>query len=200
MRQSGGVRLLTPPPILENLRGRGTDMGGYGSGRPREKRTVEECRILSASDFGRGGILRDGLNTRGKLNWTNTRTGKQVFSIDCEADTRDRGDAWIRLNHMPACRGDAVDYRIRLTTTAMPWGGVHWWFTCPLSHHGRACQRRCWKLYLPPGARYFGCRSCYNLTYASSQEAHKYDEIYGLLAARLGGSPAMIKHVMKMMM
>jgi hypothetical protein len=171
-------------------------MGGYGSGRPREKITVEECRILSASDFRRGGILRDDLNTRGEMNWTNRRTGEIVSSIGYEVDTQDRGDAWIRLHYR---RGtDAVDYRIRLITTPMPWGGVHWWFTCPLSHHGRACQRRCWKLYLPPGAQYFGCRSCYNLTYASSQEAHKYDEIYGLLAARLGGSPAMIKYIMKM--
>lgn len=25
------------------------------------------------------------------------------------------------------------------------------------------------KLYLPPGAQYFGCRSCYDLTYESAQ-------------------------------
>jgi hypothetical protein len=170
-------------------------MGGYGSGRPREKITVEECRILSAGDFRRGGILRDGLNTRGKLNWTNTRTGKQVFSIDYEADTRNRADAWIRLQYNR--NGEALDYRIRLTTTAMPWGGVHWWLTCPLMTHNRPCQRRCWKLYLPPGARYFGCRSCYNLTYASSQEAHRYDEIYGMMAARMGVPLTMLKSAIK---
>ena len=28
-------------------------------------------------------------------------------------------------------------------------------------------------LYLPPGARYFGCRHCYNLTYRSAQEHDK---------------------------
>ena len=92
-------------------------MGGYGSGRPREKTTVEECRILSASDFRRRGAFRDGVSTGDRWIWSNTRTGKRVFSIDYELDTRDRADAWILLHHRPAYIGDAVDYRIRLTTT-----------------------------------------------------------------------------------
>lgn len=35
------------------------------------------------------------------------------------------------------------------------------------------CQRRVRKLYLPPGAKYFGCRTCYKLTYQSVQEHDK---------------------------
>jgi len=172
-------------------------MGGYGSGRPREKTTVEECRTLSVRDLKREGAFRDGVNIAAKLIWTN-RTGESVFSIDYEVDTRNRGDAWIRLQYRR--NGEAVDYRIRLTTTPMPWGGVRWWFTCPLTTHSRTCQRRCWKLYLPPGARYFGCRECYNLTYASSQEAHAFDAIYGMLAARFGVSLSVIKYAMKTLM
>ena len=174
-------------------------MGGCGSGRPREKATAEECRILSASDFRRRGALRDGVSITDDLIWTNRRTGKRVFSIDYESDTRDPGDAWIRLQHTPIYRGEAVDYCIRLTTTPMPWGGVHWWFTCPMAVNGHPCHRRCWKLYLPPGKQYFGCRTCYNLTYASSQEAHALDEIYGMLAARFGVPLSVLKCAMKMM-
>jgi hypothetical protein len=61
-------------------------------------------------------------------------------------------------------------------------GGKRWWFICPLIVHGIACNRRAGKLYLPPGARYFGCRKCHDLTYRSRQEAHQAERFI----ARLG--------------
>ena len=45
-------------------------------------------------------------------------------------------------------------------------GGLH----VPLCRAGRPCGRRCGKLYLPPGGTYFGCRVCYDLSYASQRE------------------------------
>jgi len=51
----------------------------------------------------------------------------------------------------------AAPYRVSLTTTPLPWGGLRWWFTCPLVVEGRSCGRRVGKLYLPPGRGYFGC-------------------------------------------
>jgi len=66
-----------------------------------------------------------------------------------------------------------VDYRVELATTPCNFGGVRYWFICPLVVNGRACQRRVAKLYLPPGGRYFGCRHCYNLTYESCKEHDK---------------------------
>jgi len=174
-------------------------MGGYGSGRPREKTTtVEECRTLSVRDFRGIGAFWGGLNISDELIWTNRRTGKRVFSIDYEVDTQDRAGAWIRLHHRSGCRGNTVDYHVRLTTTPMPWGGVRWYFTCPIMTGSRTCQRRCWKLYLPPGERYFGCRTCYNLTYTSSQEAHKFDEIEGMVAAGMGVPLSVLRCAMKM--
>lgn len=35
--------------------------------------------------------------------------------------------------------------------------------------NGVVCHRRVRKLFLPPGAKYFGCRACYDLTYESAQ-------------------------------
>jgi len=52
-------------------------------------------------------------------------------------------------------------------TTRPYFGGIRWWFICPLIVEGRACQERVRRLHLPPGGRYFGCRRCYNLTYES---------------------------------
>jgi hypothetical protein len=37
----------------------------------------------------------------------------------------------------------------------------------------RPSGRRVGKLYLPPSARYFGCRHCYDLTYNSVQQHDK---------------------------
>jgi hypothetical protein len=42
------------------------------------------------------------------------------------------------------------------------------------------------KLHLPSGGRYFGCRRCYDLTYRSCQESHKYDSLYRTLADDTG--------------
>ncbi|MCP4357367.1 MAG: hypothetical protein GY796_05035 [Chloroflexi bacterium] len=74
------------------------------------------------------------------------------------------------------------DYRVWLQATPLPWGGVRWWFTCPLIIDGKPCKRRVGKLYEPPGARYFGCRHCHDLTYRSSQEQHQYARFYADMA------------------
>jgi hypothetical protein len=66
---------------------------------------------------------------------------------------------------------------VRLQTTATQFGGERYWFTCPLIVNGVACGRRSGKLYLPPGARYFGCRKCHQLSYCSSQEAHHAERL-----------------------
>jgi len=36
------------------------------------------------------------------------------------------------------------------------------------------------------GGRYFGCRHCYNLTYTSCQESHKYDACLAAVGAPMG--------------
>ena len=64
------------------------------------------------------------------------------------------------------------------------YGGCSWWMLCP------SCGRRCYKLYLPPGAAApptpFRCRRCWGLVYEASQVVLKWDR--GFLA-----SPAMAR-------
>ena len=129
-------------------------MGGYGSGRrycASPKETVESCLVLSSAKLQRDKMLRDGLNATGSLTWTCTATGEKVSSVGYDVNTLDRADAWIRLYYTRTRDKDHVDFRVRLTTTPLPWGGVRWWFVCPLTVNGRRCGRRCGKLYLPPG-------------------------------------------------
>jgi hypothetical protein len=63
---------------------------------------------------------------------------------------------------------------------------LRWWFVCPLILGGVPCGRRVGKLHLPPQGRYFGCRRCHGLTYASCRESHTYDGVIRLLAADTG--------------
>ncbi len=57
-------------------------------------------------------------------------------------------------------------------------GGRRWWWICPLTKHGPPGGRRVGKLYLPPDGPAFGCRQCYEVTYTSYQESHKYDRLW----------------------
>ncbi len=76
-------------------------------------------------------------------------------------------------------------------------GGVRWWFVCPLVINGRLCRRCVQKLYLPPRGRYYGCRHCYNLTYTSSQESHKHDRWWKLITQDTGRDWRAVKNLME---
>ena len=86
-----------------------------------------------------------------------------------------------------------MNYRVELVSTRPHYGGLRWWFLCPLIVAGHACQRRVRKLYLPPGGNYFGCRHCGELNYTSQREADRDRALSKAQAIRkrLGGSPAM---------
>jgi len=57
------------------------------------------------------------------------------------------------------------DYNIQLTTTRCNYGGVRYWFECPIVKNGQYCGKRTRVLY--KAGSYFGCRYCNNLTYRS---------------------------------
>ena len=161
-------------------------MGGSGSGWRRwSKTTVEDCLILSAAKLMRDGMLRPGLCGWHSLTWTNTVTGEKLSSIGFDVNLgTDSGTA--RLHYTRTSAGEAMDYHVNLATTPLPWGGLRWWFICPLTVNGRSCGRRVGKLYLPHDGRYFGCRHCYDLTYTSCQESHKFDACLAAVGAPMG--------------
>lgn len=150
-------------------------MGGPGSGwRWSKKATVDECRVLSAATLMRLGALRANLHRTSTITWSNTETGEKTSSIGFDSNVWDE-HGLARLYYNRTGTGEQVDYRVQITSTKLPWGGRRWWFICPLIKDGVPCGRRCENLYLPSGAQYFGCRICYDLSYESSQEAHKND-------------------------
>jgi hypothetical protein len=120
---------------------------------------------LSAATLMRDKVLRPGLSSKSSLSWTNNTSIGFDVNLGTESGT-------ARLHYTCLNSGESVDYLVRLTTTPLAWGGRRWWFLCPLSVNGRSCGRRAGNLYSPPGARYFGCRRCHDLTYRSCQASH----------------------------
>ncbi len=166
-------------------------MGGHGSGRwnwHTKATTVEECRHIDAGRWMREGILAPDLRRWGGWVWKHGYTGEQTASIGYEVNST-TAYPWVRLFYTITPTGGEpqhYDYRIALTTTQPHYGGLRWWWICPLVKDGRRCGRRVGKIYLPPGGQYFGCRHCYALTYESCQESHKYDGLW----RRMGFDPA----------
>lgn len=141
-------------------------MGGMNSGnwfRNGTKTPVEDCRTLCVNRLAKDGMLRAG--AKGVSVWSNLFTGKRIASVGLVVSTS--GDN--RTLHVFYRVNDSEDVLIpiRLQTTRPNYGGVRWWFTCPLIVAGVPCNRRVGTLHLY--GRYFGCRTCYDLTYRSCQ-------------------------------
>jgi hypothetical protein len=147
---------------------------------------VEECLSIDANRWAREGILKAGVRQVGGWQWT-YRDG-QTNSISYEVNTLHMGRPLLRLFYSRKGEGEPQqeNYHLRLTTTRPRFGGLRWWFVCPLVVSGRACGRRVAKLYLPPGGRFFGCRHCHDLTYTSCQESHQNDGLYRFMAREMG--------------
>jgi hypothetical protein len=80
---------------------------------------------------------------------------------------------WLGYTWTPGPAGAearSITLEIRLVAGAVPRGGRRWWGVCPLVVGGVPCGQRVCRLYLPPGATYFGCRACHRLTYRANQE------------------------------
>ncbi len=153
---------------------------------------------LDAKRWSREGILRAGIEKTGTWQWT-YRSGTS-FWLDYTVDTLDRTRPTVRLWYTGVLRSTkqegSEDYTFRLTTTQPHFGGLRWWFICPLIVSDRTCQRRVSKLYLPQDGRYFGCRHCYDLTYTSCQESPKYDSLYRHIGESTGFDIATVRRAL----
>ncbi|MEO2030481.1 MAG: hypothetical protein ABGZ35_00200 [Planctomycetaceae bacterium] len=148
-------------------------MGGLGSGiwfRLEKKSTVDESLTLAVSDF------RDRIYPKSSGTFTWTWAGGNKSSIGYIVTW---GDTPTITLHYRWRDSEDVRVLVHLQTTPTQFGGQRRWFTCPLVVNGVACGRRVGKLHLPPGARFFGCRTCHRLTYRSSQEAHQTERLFG---------------------
>ena len=137
-----------------------------------KKDTVEDCRSVSIAFLKKHGYFSSYGYRSGTITWTNNWSGnKNSIGI---AVYISESENYVRFQYTTTDRNTAekteYDYKVSLTTTLCNYGGVRYWFICPLSINGVYCGRRVAKLYKAPGANYFGCRHCYNLSYESRNE------------------------------
>lgn len=162
-------------------------MGGFGSGRPSGsgRGTVEDCRSIDVNQLHREGCLRIGW--KGGCQWT--RDGEKVASINLRAEEdRLHLTYWVRVG---GGEWEDVAETVRIVRVACRFGGARPYFICPGMVNGIACGRRVAKLHGP--GRYFLCRQCYRLAYASQGEG-TWDRMLrraNKIKQRLGGDPGM---------
>jgi hypothetical protein len=102
------------------------------------------------------GYLRSGIMGSLSWSWRDKKTGSIGFRIETDR---------IVLNYRHRPHGgdwEDVEQAISFNRTPCNYGGFRTWFLCP------RCWRRVAVLY--GVGKYFLCRHCYNLTYASQQE------------------------------
>ena len=140
-------------------------MGGYGSGGHNSRyRTVDECRSINIGRLHKRGCLQRG--HIGSLHWSNA-AGEQVSSIGFSCDG-DRLELSYRVRSNGGDNWHDVEESVPITWAACRFGGHRPFFECPGVVNGRHCGRLVLKLYR--AGRYFLCRHCCRLTYASRQE------------------------------
>ena len=131
-------------------------MGGYGSGRQDGRVKTDQVANLDVRHLYRRGVLAPGKFSR----WTWTIGGS-----DLSVYLRAHGDHLL-LEHR-VLMSDGVDrrveYPVMLDRTACHLGGTRTWFRCPSPR----CGRRVAILYK---GRFFACRHCLQLAYASQSE------------------------------
>lgn len=161
-------------------------MGGYGSSRwawHSKKATVENSLVLDGYSV-LPKIIKEldkyrtteASYTTGSFRWT--IGGREHASVAYRA---------LRIGDGYSIQLRSITYGKEITEhIALQWtpqrlnNSRRFWFTCP------GCSRRSAKLYHPSGTYQFLCRQCHNLTYQSSQEAHRFDRMLMSLAKDLG--------------
>lgn len=137
-------------------------MGRYRYG---SKQEADDLKQFSVSFLRKYGYFRSS-GLYGTIKWS--RNGTPTGNITVQSYINDN-ERCLRLIYTQTDRqtGEKThfDYKIPLVTTPCYFGGFRYWFQCPWYAQGIFCGRRVGVLYL--GDKYFACRHCYHLTYAS---------------------------------
>lgn len=164
-------------------------MGGTGSGRwegHQKKTTTEKCYMVNVnklkgalSEAASSGPDGDHSGTLTMVRINDASVRRISYVIECP----EGAGLVVRITHIrdTGVLREEVDQRVELVTSEPNFGGVRWYFWCPLTVNGEPCNRRAEKLYLPPNRKLFGCRHCYGLTYKSSQQSHRFDSVVKMI-------------------
>ena len=131
-------------------------MGGRGSGRQSSYSGKAETSDSMPLDIRK--IMRKGLLMPGsRFSWQWLVNDRQVAGISIRVDFQG-----MVLSYRMKSTGEVVEQRVQTQTSPCHLGGQRHWFTCP------RCSKRVAVLYAP--GRYFSCRQCGGLGYATQKE------------------------------
>ena len=131
-------------------------MGGRGSGRRSTlsgKPETGDSMPLDIRKIARKGLLVPGY----KFHWQWLVNGRQVAGISVRVYLPS-----MVLAYRKKSTGEVIEQCVQTQTSPCHLGGHRHWFTCP------QCSKRVAVLYAP--GRYFACRQCGGLSYATQKE------------------------------
>ena len=141
-----------------------------------DRKTVEECMSISIKWLSQHdyfcGYKSGGIEWKNDLSKVTDSIGIQVSIDERNIDKNYLRIYYTQTDYFTKEKKE-YDYKIPVITTSCNYGGVRYWFCCPLTVNGKFCGKRVGIIYLPPLGKYFGCRTCHNLTYKSSKEHDK---------------------------
>jgi hypothetical protein len=114
--------------------------------RPCQRVRLENGLKLDLNRLARRGFIDPGGYKGSGISWTNNYTGEPIASGFITADLIGPDEGWFRIQI------GNLDQRIILVARPRHFGGRQWFFVCPY------LNRRAMVLWMPPGARSFGCR------------------------------------------
>ena len=128
--------------------------------------SVEDClRLDAASEAVRPQLQRGGFGS-GTWNWS--IDGERIGSIGYRMQGLFGDRLTMELNF--AVSGQQIQQTITAVQTRPNYGGVRWWFLCPVaSNQGNERRVRC--LYMPPGQTQFASRIAHSLNYDSQKKS-----------------------------
>jgi hypothetical protein len=99
-----------------------------------------------------------------------SRLGEPAGSVSIARDDVDGVPALVEFGYNftnESGKKRHIAFDVRIDSTRCHFGGVRYWFRCPLVTKGVLCGNRCRCVYATPDGTCFGCRECNRLTYES---------------------------------
>ena len=131
---------------------------------PGARNIVERSERIDLTQLKRG-VYFNGFSEI--LSWS-TAYGEKTGAIRIEINTRSENPN-IRLSYRTKGYEEQtwkdMDYSFKMQSLNCKFGGKKWFFICGLYKNGLCCGRRVRILYQV--GKYYGCRKCANLSYAS---------------------------------
>lgn len=113
----------------------------------------------------------------GTITWTSGENKNSIsydFITNKQFDTNEENYIRLYYTHTDYRTEEKseMDFKVPITTTPCNYGGVRYWFICPLTKNGKYCGRRVGVIYKI--GKWFGCRHCGEIVYDSQMQSERY--------------------------